>query len=191
MEQLSLTLPFAARGESGQVRVYTDVCTDPVALGFDLCAVGFDEPSFHGFPVVRAELDYRGHGYRAHFGWLQVITRTQNGAAEATVDLAPWSYPDTNPLFAFGLLPTFFDAPANPGTDHHWIAETYLVASPDVARSRRLATLAAFTWGYDIRYGEPSPIPPASLDLSQWDTRRPQLSADFPTWAFMPSNTVL
>lgn len=188
MDEPSLALPFTARGEPGEVRVYATTGTDPVALGFDLVAARFHEPSFHGFPVVRAELEYSGQGYRAHFGWVQAVTRTEAGAASTSIDVMPWSIGGPSPLLTFGLLPPFFDAPANPGTDHHWVAETYLVGSPDVFRSRKLAVLAAFTWGYDLRGETPSVIAPAVLPVSQWDVRRSQLSAEFPTWTFLAAS---
>ena len=153
----ALVLPFAARGGAGSVHVHYGVTEDPAAVGFDLAAVGFDAEKFRGFPAMRAEASFNQTGYRAMFGWIQLVTTTHAGHADATtvsVDLAPMLASDDCPLAFFGHLPTLFDAPANPGhPDGQWVAESFLVAVPDIARSRRLAALTGFRWGYQLTAG--------------------------------------
>ena len=133
-------LPFACLGDAGTVEVHCGVTSDPAALGFDLAASGFDNARFTGFPAIRAEVSLDGEGYRAVVGWLQVISRSlaASGKLVVEVDLPPVLATTDSPLACFGYLPTFFDAPANPDhPDGEWVAETFLVALPDIARRAR------------------------------------------------------
>lgn len=50
----ALTLPFELHGYVGAVRVHYRANDDPVAVGHDLVAVGYDEESFRGYPVIWA-----------------------------------------------------------------------------------------------------------------------------------------
>jgi hypothetical protein len=112
----SLALPFVLRGASGRVHVELLRNTDPVRLGHALVAIGFDEERFRGFPVVRASITYSGEGLRAAMGWIQVVRHiAADRLGEVAVDRFPLG-PEDSPLYTYGYLPTFFDAPANP--DH-------------------------------------------------------------------------
>jgi hypothetical protein len=113
-----LVLPFTCRGGTGSVDVSYGVTADPVAVGFDLVASGFDEERFRGFPVIRAGVSFDGDGYRAVLGWLQVVSTriAASGEADVVVGLPPMLAGADSPLAGFGYLPTLFDAPANP---HH------------------------------------------------------------------------
>jgi hypothetical protein len=113
----ALVLPFSARGGTGSVHVHYGVTEDAAAVGFDLAAVGFDAATFRGFPVVQANVSFDQPGYRAMFGWIQLVTNAEAGhpgAAAVSVDLAPMLASEDCPLAFFGHLPTLFDAPANP-----------------------------------------------------------------------------
>jgi hypothetical protein len=186
-----LVLPFRRDGRGGRVLMHYGVTTDPVAVGFGLAAAaGFDPVRFRGFPVIRAEVEFEPDGYHATFGWLQVISRT-GGAAEPAVevDLPPLYAGLDLPLAAFGHLPTMFDAPANPHhPDGDWVAETFLVAVPDIARSRRLAALTGFRWGYRLHDGTPTALPAEPTGPDRWAAHRPMLARDYPSWAFMDSD---
>jgi hypothetical protein len=107
--------------------VHYGTTADPVAVGFDIVALGFDETRFRGFPVIRAEIHFDPTGYKAVFGWLPIITIQTAATGETTseVDLPPILAEAGSPLAAFGYLPTLFDAPANPDhPDGEWSAET-------------------------------------------------------------------
>lgn len=88
------------------------------------------------------------------------------------------------PLFQFGYLPTFFDAPANPDhPDMRWLAEAFLVRLPD----RHTATaVAGFSWGYDLKGAVPAPLPAASVAADHWDAHLDVLRAEYPAWTFHP-----
>jgi hypothetical protein len=187
----ALVLPFTCRGDAGTVEVRYGVTTDPAALGFGLVASGFGNARFAGFPVIRAEPSLDAEGYRAVVGWLQVISRHIAASGELVVetDLPPLLAATDSPLAGFGYLPTFFDAPANPDhPDGDWVAETFLVAVPDIARTRRLAALAGLRWGYRLTAGTPAALPVEPIGPERWDAHRPMLAAAYPSWAFLPSS---
>jgi hypothetical protein len=188
----ALTLPFAARGGTGAVQVRYGVTEDAAAVGFDLVAVGFDADMFRGFPVVEAQVSFNQTGYRAMFGWLQLVTNTdaaRAGAARVSVDVTPFLSGEDSPLAFFGHLPTLFDAPANPGDpDGEWLAESFLVAVPDIARSRRLAAVTGFRWGYQLTVGRPHPLPAVPIGPDRWRAHRPVLAEQYPSWTFLDAS---
>lgn len=186
----ALALAFTCRNDAGTVYVHYGVASDPAALGFDLVATGFDKVRFAGFPVIRAEVSLGGAGYRAVVGWLQVISRSvaAGGELAVEVDLPPVLATADSPLACFGYLPTFFDAPANPDhPDGDWIAETFLVAMPDIARTRRVAAVTGFRWGYRLAAGRPAPLPVAPVGARRWEAHRPMLTRTYPNWTFLAS----
>lgn len=184
----ALVLSFACRGQTGKVAVHYGVTADPVGVGFDLAAAGFDEPRFRGFPVIRAELSFGDKGYRAVFGWLQLIRHGHADEAVPEVDLPPILAECGSPLAVFGYLPTMFDAPANPDhPDGDWVAETFLVAVPDIARTRCQTALTGFGWGYRLASGRPVPLPVSGISPDRWQANQPVLGAKFPDWSFLDS----
>jgi hypothetical protein len=184
----TLDLPFRLRDRDGSVHVEVRPNDDPDDLGHPLVAVGYDVSTFRGFPVVEATIAYDGHGARAWMGWLQVIERhDDDGAIVAGVDVADL-FAGGSPLYTFGHLPTFSDFPANPGhPDGDWVAHAFLVAVPDVVRSRRLAPVTGFRWGYrlvsrrPVELFAPTPLPPGS-----WQSHRALLESEFNDWTFLP-----
>ena len=185
----TLTLPFACRGDTGTVAVYYGVTADPVGVGFDLLGVDFEQSRFRGFPVIRAEVSFGGEAYRAEFGWLQLIrASTAANEADIEVDLPPMLAEAGCPLATFGYLPTMFDAPANPDhPDGEWLAETFLVMVPDIARSRRLVALTGFRWGYRLLSGRPTPLPASPIGPERWQANRPTLAEAYQDWSFLDS----
>lgn len=188
-ERLALSMPFRLRGHAGRVAVYSGVNDDPRRTGFDLLGLPFDLALTRGYPTIRAAITYEGTGYRAYMGWIQLITNRDPATAEATtsVDLPPIHWGVDSPFFTFGSAPTFFDAPANP--DHEtedWIAEAFLVVCPDVARTRRIAALLGFRWGYALRARRPTPLAVEPAGANAWDAHLPLLREQFPDWEFLP-----
>jgi hypothetical protein len=160
--------------------------------GFDtpgLLYQPFDLELAKGFPVCEARIAYAGPGYRALMGWIQLITHrdpTTGAEEEATVDLFPMLSDLDTPFFTFGYAPTFFDAPANP--DHvteDWIADTFLAVSPDAARTRTIAALLGFRWGYALRDTRATPLPVEALGSETWERRKEPLQTTYPGWRFL------
>lgn len=143
----SLELPFRLRDRDGTVHVEVVPNANPEELGHHLVAVGYDEDRFRGFPCLTATITYAGAGPRAWMGWVQLIERRDiDGSVTTQVDGAP-VFEQGSPLYAFGYLPTFSDFPANPDhPDGDWVAQTFLVAIPDVVRSTVLVPVTAFSW---------------------------------------------
>ena len=190
---LALEIPFRLRGYDGYVSIAYGEDQDPARWGFDVPGMlyqPFDLELAKGYPVCEARITYDGPGYRAMMGWIQLITHRDpltGTEKETTVDLAPMLSNADSPFFTFGYAPTFFDAPANPdqGTVD-WIAETFLVVSPDVARTRTIAALLGFRWGYALRGMRATPLTVEPLGPETWERMREALQADYPTWRFLP-----
>jgi hypothetical protein len=141
----ALTLDFRLRGYSGRVAVAYEENRDPHSVGFDALGLPFDLALTVGYPTCRATVEYAGPGYRAYMGWIQLVTNHDPATGTETVsnDVLPIHRDIDSPFVTFGVAPTFFDAPANPDHDSEdWIADTFLVACPDVARTRCVAALA-------------------------------------------------
>lgn len=183
----TLDLPFRLRDRDGTVHVEVDENRDPEEIGHALVAIGYDVERFRGFPIVTGTIAYGGIGARAWMGWLQVIERhDDDGTVVASVDAPPLT--EDSPLYTFGYLPTFSDFPANPDhPDGNWIADAFLIAIPDVVRTRRLAPVTAFRWGYRLLGSRAvERFAPAEIPLTVWEGHRSLLETAFPTWAFLP-----
>ncbi|GAA1579590.1 MULTISPECIES: hypothetical protein [Kribbella] len=175
-----MRIPFTTRGYEGTISVRVEP-NDPAVSGHDLVVPDLDAEAFRGFPVCTATLAFDGAGINAVFGWIQVIT---NGS-DVSVDLLP-NLDATDPFYAYGYLPAFFDAPANPDhADGVWQADTFLVEVPDVIRSRRVSPVAGFRWGYALRAGRPIVLDVAPLEVGEWAGHRDLLAARHPEWTFL------
>ena len=176
-----LSVPFEVRGHRGLINIRVLANDDPWASGHQLVVPDLDAEAFRGFPICTAALRYHGQGLNAVMGWVQVIRRSFDG--EALVDTLPL-LADGGPLYAYGYLPTFFDAPANPGDpDGVWHADTFLVIVPDVIHTRVLEPVAAFTWGYRLVGGYADPLDPARRS-ADWSDHRAVLTTAYPDWGF-------
>jgi hypothetical protein len=65
------------------------------------------------------------------------------------------------------------------------VAESFLVAVPDIARSRRLDALTGFRWGYRLTAGNPEPLPVAAIGPDRWNAHLPMLADLYPSWTFL------
>lgn len=185
----TLRLPFACRGAAGEIAVTVRVNADPEREGLPLVARGYDRERFAGFPVATATLHYDGIGYRGIFGWLQghrsarfirrhVMERGRLNRRRLRGD---------SPLCSFGWLPSFYDAPANPDhPDGLWLADAFLVAIPDFARSRTLTCVTGFRWGYELRQSRPVVLPPEPAPDGTWADHLATLRGSYPDWDFVP-----
>jgi hypothetical protein len=76
--------------------------------------------------------------------------------------------------------------PANPDhADGEWLAESFLVAVPDVARTRQLAAVTGFRWGYQLTAGRPDPLPVIRVGPDRWRAHWSLLTERYPTWTFL------
>ena len=184
---MMLDLDFDLRRRRGTVHVEVTPNDDPEDLGHPLVAIGYDVGLFRGFPVITATMSYDGTGPRAWMGWVQVIDRHDDeGTVVSSVDLAGLMGGDA-PLYTFGYLPTLSDFPANPDhPDGDWVAHAFLVAVPDVVRSRVLAPVLGFRWGYRLESHRPVDLfAPTPLSSEEWESHRVLLESEYPTWTFL------
>ena len=181
----TLSIPFEHGGAVGTVDVDYRAGRDVDEIGFAGVAVGFDAERFVGFPVVEAHLSYEGTGYRRLFGWLQLIIRDADDGSgrDVSVDTTPALADIDFPLAAYGYLPTWYDAPANPDhPDGTWTAETFLVVVP--VRERVVSMITGFRWGYRLRSGRPSLLPVEPIEPSAWTAHLGLLATRYPIWRF-------
>lgn len=184
-----LVIPFHLRGYDGLVRINYRENHDPHSAGYDALALPFDLTLTEGYPACYARVGYDGQGYRAYMGWIQIVTNHDlaTGSETTSNDMMPMHEAVDSPFATFGYAPSFFDAPANPDhEDEDWIADTFLVATPDVARSRRIAALLGFRWGYILRAKKAVPTPIETIEATTWDSHLPLLREQYPNWEFLP-----
>ncbi|MGW4985972.1 hypothetical protein, partial [Streptomyces mirabilis] len=140
-----MIIPFLRDGMQGAVTVTLERVDDPAAIG--------KHPSADGFPCCTAEVDYPGKGYRALFGWVQLVRSTDNSSAGAAFDMDPfYLFEDApSPYAFFGINPTLFDAPSRAKRDPlTWTAHSFLAWTPMDDTERRVLPLAGFSWGFNI-----------------------------------------
>ena len=118
-------IPFLLRGASGTVSVEYGVNEDPVRWGWAVLGLEWFSPELvRGFPIVQATVDHPAEGYAAAMGWLQVVrydVRDPGEEEQVTVfDVPPQLAETDTPYAAFGVRPTFFDAPAMGAKDATW-----------------------------------------------------------------------
>lgn len=110
----------------------------------------FDLNLVRGFPVCEARVEFPGSGYYACMGWLQLVTvETEMGETRIAIDQVPNQHGLEWPFSDFGQRPTMFDAPVPnpPRRGEIWLAETFPVACPDVARTRTVEVVTGYRWG--------------------------------------------
>ncbi|MFG3139718.1 hypothetical protein ACGFZA_26375 [Streptomyces sp. NPDC048211] len=153
---------------------------DPAAIG--------KHPSARGFPSCTAEVDYPGMGYRALFGWVQMVRSTDNSSAGAAFDMDPFYLFEgaPSPYAFFGINPTLFDAPSRVRRNSlDWTAHSYLAWTPMDDAQRRVLPLAGFSWGFDMDSGGRITLKSVqALSPGDWDAHLPFLGASCPGWAF-------
>ena len=185
----STPIPFSLRGASGQVTVQYGVNEDPIRWGYAVLELKWAHPDLvRGFPVIQATVEHPAEGYAADMGWLQVVRYESRDAGEgerATVfDVPPQLAEIEMPYAAFGVRPTFFDAPSTDRKDVSFDADTFLVYTPDAVMTRVIRPICGFKWGYQVRDGDVLLNPLSVADASDWERDLPDLRRRFPTWTF-------
>ncbi len=182
-----MEMEFVLRDQHGRIDVTTEPNSDPSSLGCDLLVPGLGPEYFLGFPVCTATVTYRGVGYRALFGWLQLVRSTDNASGGAAYEIDPVAlYQDLpTPFCWFGITPTLFDAPFRfKDRQLEWDAHSVLCFVPSAAIGREVKAIAAFAWGFDVRDGDVRLRDPRPLVVDDWDQHVGYLSDRFPEWQF-------
>ena len=183
------TIPFRLRGADGTVSVQYGVNEDPVRWGYAVLELEWFQPELvRGFPVMQATVDHPAEGYAADMGWLQVVryeVRDPGEEEHVTVfDVPPQLAETDTPYAAFGVHPTFFDAPAIGSKDATWDADTFLVYTPDAVLSRVIRQVCGFSWGFRVQDGVALLTPLNVAEPSDWERNLSDLRKRFSTWTF-------
>jgi hypothetical protein len=180
--------PFRLRGVDGRIRVSLGTNEDPRRWGWDLLALPVPLEYVQGFPVIEATVEYPAEGYAAILGWVQLVRDTASDEPEPVVlaDVAPQLHGLGMPYLAFGVRPSYFDAPAISAPDADWQARTFLTCTPDALMTRVVAPVRGFRWGYRRRGGSTELVDPVQAEEADWLVVREELSARYPAWEWRP-----
>jgi hypothetical protein len=174
-----LILPFAHDGSAGTIEVRVEANDDPPALG---CRSGS-----LGLPACTATVSWSGRGYRAMFGWSQLVRSTDNRSRGEAFEMDPFALfaEADSPYQFYGHLPTLFDGPSRRKRDDmDWLAHAFLATTPLQPPERLAIPLAGFSWGFAIRRGEIAITPPSPLKPEDWRVHLPVLRGAYPNWRF-------
>lgn len=153
---------------------------DPAALGTAEAGMGF--------PACTATVEYPGRGYRALFGWVQLVRSTDNASGGRDFEADPFSlFEDVSSLYCwFGTTPTLFDAPSrDEKLPMEWLAHSFLAMSPLRERRRRVVPLLGFSWGFDIDDRARITLKSVTrLSGEEWDAHAAYLGRSYPEWSF-------
>ena len=130
----------------GWVEVTLESNQDPEALG---CA-----PAARDFPVCTATVTYRGRGYMAALGWIQLVRSTDGASGGTQFELDPFEPLGslTDPFCWFGFAPTLFDAPSRSHrASLDWTGQSFLCFIAPVERGLEARAILGFSWGFVIR----------------------------------------
>jgi len=184
------TIPFSLRGTGGAVTVRYGGNEDPLRWGYAVLELDWFHPELvRGFPVVQASVEHPAEGYAADMGWLQVVRYEVGDPGEegtfTVFDTPPQLAGMEMPFAAFGICPTFFDAPSIHGLQEvKWDADTFLVYTPDAVLSRTVRPACGFNWGFRLHDGAVSIEPLNIADAKDWERDLSGLRERFPSWTF-------
>jgi hypothetical protein len=177
---MCMEIVFVRDGLAGRVWVTCVPNDDPPACGTPDLA--------RGFPACTATIDYGGRGYRAMFGWVQLVQSSDNELRGAGFESDPFVVfaDSTAPYCWYGTTPTLFDAPwrtsRRPLT---WLAHSFLAWTPLDPVGKTVIPLLDFSWGFTIDdRGEIALQPVEQLAADAWDTHVPYLQARYPGWTY-------
>ena len=175
-----MTLDFIHDGERGQIVVSCVPNTSPAAVGKGDEALGF--------PMCTATVEYPGEGYRAFFGWVQLVRSSDNRFGGRAFEMDPLRFFEDapSPYCLFGQRPVLFDAPSRDTREPlEWLAHAFFAVTPRRDGPRTVVPLAGFSWGFDIRDGGAVEIRPVErLGQSDWDAHLAYLGDYYRTWDF-------
>lgn len=181
-------IPFSVGGERGSIAVRVTRNAGAKFSGFDALGAMSDW-DLKGFPVMTASVAFSGKGYRAIFGWMQIVHLDfpEDGRRKTVVDVIPSHIGLGVPFSSFGRLPSLFDAPARqPRSPGIFTAEAFLCKPPLLARAGSIEFVGGFRWGYTIDgvSGEAKILPVKRIGASAWEKRRGLIGKEYPKWTF-------
>lgn len=139
------SMKFSLRETEGSIEITYGRNDDPKQFGFNLLDLPFNIELAQGFPYLKASIKYQSDYYSAFFGWIQTITVHYFDSDEETIsmDLMPMNSGLDYPFSFFGFSPIFFDAPGPnpPRNNESGTADTFLVFTPNVARTREIKAI--------------------------------------------------
>jgi hypothetical protein len=174
-----MVLDFSLWDLPGWVVVRFEPDDNPEALG--------KPPAARGFPVCTAEVTYRGLGYHAALGWIQLVKSTDNSSGGRRFEMDPFEPLGrlAHPFCFFGFAPTLFDAPSRDSrAPIPWTAHTFLASIAGEGERMEARALLGFSWGFSLDNATFVYEQPAVLAASVWDGHRAFLAREHPSWGF-------
>jgi len=173
-----MRLPFSLHGLPGTVDVTVGPTRDPDELGA--------WPGAAGLAFCRATISYPGQGYKGLLGWVQLVRSTDNHSGGERFEMDPLEPLGevAHPFCFFGITPVLFDAPSRDSrADLDWLAHSFLCRIADRSR-HEVQALTGFGWGFTVRAGTATVMPPHALESADWNQHLDVLHADHPNWRF-------
>jgi hypothetical protein len=175
-----VVLDFTLRNLPGWVEVTLESNHDPGAVGA--------EPTARDFPVCTATIAYRGRGYLAALGWIQLVRSTDNASGGTQFELDPYTPlgRSSHPFCWFGFCPTLFDAPVRDSrAPLEWTAHSFVCFIAKGRDGLEARAVLGFGWGFTIRDEiVSSRTTPSVLGESDWNAHRALLGQEHPGWSF-------
>jgi hypothetical protein len=176
-----MEIDFWHDGDQGRVTVSCVRNDDPAAVGTGEEA--------RGFPACSATIAYPGRGYRALFGWVQLVCSTDNAFEGRAFEMDPLQLFEDSPapFCWYGITPVLFDAPSRDERQPlEWLAHSFLaVTRGEQDASKHVVPLLGFAWGFVI--GDDGRIvlrPVEQLAAGDWNDHLPYLRDRYPSWQF-------
>jgi len=175
-----LELNFRHNSQEGRVAISCVPNDDPFSVG--------TPPEAVGFPKCTATIAFPAQGYRAVFGWVQLVRSTDNASNGNVFEIDPLDlFNDLpTPYCWYGITPTLFDAPWRSARLRlDWIAHSFLAVSSYAAGQKFIAPLLGFSWGFIVDDQAHIAISPIQrLPQNAWDSHVPYLQQRYPAWTF-------
>jgi len=145
--------------------------------------------------MCSATIAFPARGYRALFGWVQLVRSTDNASGGSAFEIDPFELFNDSPApyCFYGINPTLFDAPSR--SDRHrlaWIAHSFLGVTPRDAGQKLVVPVLGFSWGFNI--GDDaniSLVPIQPLVKNDWDSHGGYLQQRYPGWTFSDGGLML
>ena len=181
-----MELAFVHLGNRGSVSVSVVANDDPARLG--------KGEEARGFPACTATVEYTGEGYRAFFGWIQLVKSTDQESPDA-FEMDPLRFFEDSPapFCVYGHKPVLFDAPSRDEKQPmEWTAHAFLAFVPrQQGEVKEIWPITGFSWGFRIDdAGLISLKDVGRLDERAWNSHIPLLAATYPSWRFPVSDAL-
>jgi hypothetical protein len=178
---------FGWDGLTGEVSVECIPNDDPAEYG----TVGVDAS---GFPVCTATVKYPRRGYRALFGWVQLVRSSDGETRGEQFEVDPFMLTGDarSPYCWYGTEPTLFDSPSRYDRSPVWAhLHSFLATTPVdevmAGNPRRVVPLMGFGWGFEVHDdGSIALYDIAPLTGDDWEEVVPILRNEYPSplWTF-------